>query len=408
MTDPSGEPTAAAKTHNCAQCGAGLDFADRYCRACGLEQRADAAAASLLVARILPGRIDAALKDRIREQKVVEVEIAELLAERAIKWLKSLAFFLGIPIAMMAAILSFLEIKAWSDLQRVASQTLELQKNLAEPKQRLAQATEQIAQLQTDLDAAKKKLTSEISEVGKRQGDIEDQLRTIRNRLGFCPGTTASASLKEKLQDTLSRFVMWLQGIGFNKLDDRIEVCFFSKEAPIPVELGVSSDQPNSFFWNNTLYIHKDMSEDTSIALREYSHYALLKSQNNADYPQTEIESAVADYLSASFLRSPIIGANLGPLFGSKTTYVRTLDNTFTYQAPPSDDWHGRGQVWAGALWVCWQRGRMQLDQLILTAWQAASTMPIDHKRFGAALAAAPTPVGPCLSDQIRRRGLPR
>jgi len=233
-------------------------------------------------------------------------------------------------------------------------------------------------------------------------------LRTIRNRLGFCPGTTASAALKDKLQEALSRFVMWLQEIGFDKLDDRIEVCFFSKEAPMPAELHLPSDKPNSFYSNNTLYIHKDMSEDTSIALREYSHYALLKSQTNPAYPQTEVESAVADYLSASFLGSPVIGANLGPLFGAKTSYVRTLDNTLTYQAPPSDDWYGRGQVWAGALWACRQRGRKQLDQLMLMAWRAESGMPIDYKRFGAALAAALAPVGPCLSDQIKRRGLPQ
>jgi hypothetical protein len=106
----------------------------------------------------LPARIDAALRDRLREQKLVEVETAELLAERAMKWLKTLAFFLGIPILLVIAIFSFFGIKAWSDL-------LDLQNNLTQPKLRLSQLTEQIG-----------KLESEQKSTAARQGKLEDQI----------------------------------------------------------------------------------------------------------------------------------------------------------------------------------------------------------------------------------------
>src|SRR4051794_24875155 len=103
--------------HNCPQCGTALQAGDRFCRQCGLEQHSDTAAINALITRILPARIDAALRERLREQKVVEVETAELLAERATKWLKALGFFLGIPIVLVAAIFSFFGIKGWSELQ---------------------------------------------------------------------------------------------------------------------------------------------------------------------------------------------------------------------------------------------------------------------------------------------------
>jgi hypothetical protein len=410
MEDAPAKPLG--ERHQCTQCGSLLEAGDRFCRTCGLEQSTNTATIVALVARILPDRIDAALKQRIREQKVVEVETAELLAERAMKWLKALGFFLGIPVVLAVAIFSFFGIKAWSDLQSVASKTLDLQRSLTEPQQRLGQATQQIAKLQADLDEAQKSLSMKILEVGKRQDSLEEQLKIVRGRLGFCPGAEVSAALKEKLEDALSRFIIWLQGIGFDKLDDKIAVCVYSKDAPLPADLRSMGDQPNSMYWNNTLYIHKDMSEDVSVALREYSHHALTKTAAPDAFEQTEIESAVADYLPASFLGSPIIGPTLGRLFGLKTAYIRTLDNALSYKATSGPDWYARGQVWGGALWACRQQGQAQLDRVILPAWRAASagqTAKAESiRRFAATLVAAPAPVGPCLSNEIARRDLPR
>ena len=146
---PTKPPTSEG--HNCPQCGATLDAVDRFCRICGLEQHNHAAAVTALIARLLPEKIDAALKGRVREQKVVEIETAELLAERAMKWLKALGFFLGIPVLLVVAILSFFGIKTWAELESVSTKTVNLQKSLVEPQERLSQATQQIKQLQTDL-----------------------------------------------------------------------------------------------------------------------------------------------------------------------------------------------------------------------------------------------------------------
>jgi predicted amidophosphoribosyltransferase len=77
----------------CTRCGTDVDRMDRFCRKCGLALRAEAGAIEAYLAQILPGRGDAALKDRFKEQKSVEVETAELLAERAMKWLRAFGFF---------------------------------------------------------------------------------------------------------------------------------------------------------------------------------------------------------------------------------------------------------------------------------------------------------------------------
>lgn len=408
-----GEATvqATGDTRSCPQCGAPLDAGDRFCRKCGLEQHPDAAAVSALIERMLPGRIDAALKERLRDQKVVEVETAEALADRAIKWLRTLGFFVGIPVALVAAIFSFFGITGWSELRRVSQETLDLQKNLVEPQKRLAQANQQIEKLQVDLDEAKKALDKKIAAVNTRQDNIDDQLKAIRNRLEFCPGGSASDALKEKLEDSLSRFIVWLQGVGFDNLEDRVSVCVFSKDAPLPDQFKSMSDVVNAFYSSNALYIHQSLAENVSVALREYGHHALSKSARPEAFKQTEVETAVADYLPASFTGSPVIGANLGALFGLKTPYIRTLDNTVVYTSTSSDDLFARGQAWSGALWSCRSRQQAGIDRLVLAAWRVATAAAMPDaesaKKFGATLAGAPEPLGTCLRNEMTRRGLP-
>jgi hypothetical protein len=138
------------------------------------------------------------------------------------------------------------------------------------------------------------------------------------------------------------------------------------------------------------------------LPVHEYSHHALfhaVKTVDVAGIAQSEIEAALADYLSASFLGSPVVAALGG----------RTLDNASTYLG--SMDVWDRGLVWGGALWTCREKAQKQMDQLVLPAWEAAANSQNPRKefakRFADKIKTAPAPVGTCFSDEIRRRRLP-
>jgi hypothetical protein len=166
MDEPGPSPRAAADNLACSRCGAPMERVDRFCRACGLEVRPDAAAIDNYLAEILPGRVDAALGKRVKEQKIVEVETAELLADRAIKWLRTLGFFLGIPAAAFLALITFVGLKTYSDIERVADRAAELEKQLVGPQQQLKKVNDELGNLQQALETAKTSLTSQISQVG--------------------------------------------------------------------------------------------------------------------------------------------------------------------------------------------------------------------------------------------------
>ena len=132
-------------------------------------------------------------------------------------------------------------------------------------------------------------------------------------------------------------------------------------------------------------------------------------------FRQTAVESALADYLPATFLKSPVIGSAFAKLSGPSALGFRTLENKQSYDADATqgpDRWFLRGIVWAGVLWACRNPERPEgVDNLILPMWRKANAPPIENDlveaRFGAALAAAPPPQGACFSEQIASRRLP-
>lgn len=231
----------------------------------------------------------------------------------------------------------------------------------------------------------------------------------IGSRLDFSPaGEALPADLQQRLRETVSQFRDFLQSKGFTNLDDNISIFVYSKDRQIPMP-NISSDEPNSFYYQNTLYIHKALSDDPSIALREFTHYALLKAVGEAAFRQTGVESALADYLPASFLKSPMVGSASAKV-AARLDAVRNLNNKHPYDGTAT--WFRRGVVWAELLWAC--RNPMQpegVDNLILSAWRKASVLPLEddlvEARFGSALAAAPSPQGGCFTAQITARGLP-
>ena len=212
------------------------------------------------------------------------------------------------------------------------------------------------------------------------------------------------------MEQTVKGFAAHLLGAGFRNASDAVTVYLYSAQMPLPADLQQPSDVVNAFYHDKTLYLHSSLSGDSSVLLREYTHFVLAESVGSAAVGDSDIESGVADYLPASFLGSPRIGEGLGHLFNLQTTYIRRLDQVTSYTAV-EDEPHARGEVWSAALWACRQIvGQQAVDQAVASAWTSVMTWPLRpdaDARFGAALAAVAAPVGGCLTTEMDRRHLP-
>lgn len=398
----------------CPRCQASCTPDDRFCRSCGLELRNDSGAIEAYLAKVVPERIDDALKARLKDQKVIEIETAEKLAERAMNWLKTLAFFIGIPLFVAGAALSALGIKTYSDFDKASQIAEKFNKTVSDAETKFGGVQKRVEGLDDSLKAAETRIAAQLARLDAQQQNLQSQV----DRLRFCASKNLSSQLRNLLEGQLRKFIQYLENIGFQKLDDQVSVCIYSKDDPVEGVLDGSDINANFREDNRTIYIHQDLATAPVVALREYTHYALAKAAptfwSNRSPAANEIESGLADYLPASFLNSALIGENLGPVVGFKTSYIRNLDNDLKY-AGVQNEQHSRGEVWSGALWRCRaQLTRDVLDPAIVKTWlDVANYIGSQNagKRFGTSIVAREReatgkPDG-CMNRQIAQRGLP-
>ena len=250
-----------------------------------------------------------------------------------------------------------------------------------------------------------------LAYVGTRFRGTTDQATSAPSTMPS--GTSEQSGLRIRagtMEQTVKGFAAHLREVGFRSASDAVTVYLYSAQMPLPADLQQPSDAVNAFYHDKTLYLHSSLSGDSSVLLREYTHFVLAESVGSSAIGDSDVESGVADYLPASFLESPRIGEGLGHLFNLQTTYIRRLDQLTSYIAV-EDEPHAQGEVWSAALWACRQIvGQQAVDQAVVSAFTSVMTWPLRpgvDARFGAALAGVAGPVGRCLTTEMDRRHLP-
>jgi hypothetical protein len=411
MADVMEDVTEASGPH-CPQCHAACTAADRFCRSCGTYLREDAQAIDAYLAKVVPERIDAALAVRFRDQKIVEVETAEKLAARAMGWLKVVGFFVGLPILVCSAVLSFLGIKTFSDLEVASQKASNLDALVSNAEKQFGGVQKRVDELDGTLKEVRSRIDQQIAEINTEQQRLQAQVTNIQERLRFCPAKGLSAELENNLQGELGKFITYLEKVGFQNLDRQVSVCVYSKDDPIQ---GLPSDDRNAYYYqeSRTIYIHQDVASVASITLREYALHALLQAVPTGMDSAAEVLYGLADYFSASFLDDPLVGETLGTLLGLPTSYIRNLATTAKY-GEVSTEAHARGEIWGAVLWQCRRElGADVVDKIALQAWKDVKpekTGPPNLWAFSAALVKGEGTAGKrtnCFSREIAKRGLP-
>jgi uncharacterized protein YoxC len=230
------------------------------------------------------------IKQRFQDEKAVELEITEKIADRAIKWAKVFGFFAGIPLAIFAIILSFLGIKTYSDLQKssekvttATSQLGEAQKTLKsaqESSQKLIDATAQVeSDIQKRLKALLENIVSiekeiatarvrleEIPKIKERQEQLETEIREIEKRVSFERSAELTPEIQGRLETSLEKYLNYLNDVGFPRNPTKVKIKV--EKATTALAYYRSGDQ--------TIVIDSQIVNDEHVAFREYTHHVLI------------------------------------------------------------------------------------------------------------------------------------
>jgi DNA polymerase III delta subunit len=153
----------------CSRCSTDNPADARFCVACGAPIGPEWHALDRFLDEQLVQKIRTVLKAEFADQKALEIETSELVADRVLKWAKTFGFFIGIPVAIAIGFLGFVGIKTWSDVTSVRDNLAKASADLASAQKELASANQRTQEILTDADKFK------------------DQVRQAREQLAEIP-----------------------------------------------------------------------------------------------------------------------------------------------------------------------------------------------------------------------------
>lgn len=281
-----------------------------------------------------------------KDQKVVEIETAVMIAERVVSWAKLFAWIVALPAALLIAILTMIGIGKFSDF------TTLVRESETKLKSTVAQAT-------TNADLLAQKvadLTQKQTESDRQLGMLSKELRSVKEKLGFAQGSSLAPDTQKRLQDLFTKFQAYVVGLGYSPGDSEIKI------AVLPDD----KSGPMAYYDKNTIFVAKARANDPEVIYREYLHHVLYSKVglDNVGPERSALESGVADYIVASYAGAPqVYRLSLG-------TPVNLEGAEKVRPAAGHGDRFPVGRSWAGLFWQLRQSiGREITDKAVFAAW---------------------------------------
>ncbi len=335
-----------------------------------------------------------ALSERIKDQKVVELELAASIAERLMSWAKLFAAAIALPAALIIGVLTILGVSKYSDFSKlIGDSEVALKSSVANAAAHAKELERTVAEIAQKQQLTEQSVTS-----------LSRELSSVREQLGFAPGTAIKPDLQREMQERFRKFQAHLVSLGYAP-----------GEQEIKLQLLRPDESPGAIGWysNNTIFIRAEAINDPGTILREYLHHVLYSRTgfDNVGFARSALESGIADYIVSSWLDtpSPYTGV-LGKQF--------SLDHTQRYEAARGhEDRYKVGEQWGGAFWqirnAVGRDNRNVLDKALLSAWFELTKETADPAVPSTMIAALLRQPGLAQGNRtqavaiMRRRGLP-
>jgi hypothetical protein len=155
---------------DCLRCAASNPDSKKYCGDCGAPLQLDSASVRDFLATGMREEIQRAIKDQLKDQKVVEVEVTEAIVTRLSNWGKALTYLVGVPLGLLVLVLSILGINKLSDLSGLV--------DVAKHKAELTMNS-QIEDARKQVETAQKDMSSKVDQARK---DVDQQVVIAREQ----------------------------------------------------------------------------------------------------------------------------------------------------------------------------------------------------------------------------------
>lgn len=280
-----------------------------------------------------------------KDQKVVEIETAVMIAERLVAWAKLFAWLVAVPAALLIAILTVIGISKFSDFTTLVRES---ETKLKTTVAQAATSAELFAQKVADL-------TQKQTEADRQLAMLSKELKTVTEKLGFAQGALAPDA-QRLLQEQFAKFQAFVVGLGYvpGTAEIKVEVLTDGKAGTM------------AYYSNGRIYVAKEAVNDPEVIYREYLHHVLYSKigLTNVGPERSALESGLADYFVASYAgSSKIYQQSFGtPLNLNEAKNIKPVTG--------HEDRFPVGNSWAALFFQLRQTiGRDTIDKAVFAAW---------------------------------------
>jgi hypothetical protein len=191
---------------NCPHCNSPSADGKRYCADCGTPLDPQTKRLETFV----KSQVEEAIQQRFKDQKLVDIETSQAVAERLHGWAKIFAFAVGVPLGLLIVFLSVAGIEKYSDLKKLVA-TVEEQINpkIEQAKSDAEQAQKTAKEAKSEAEDSKKTIEGATAEAKRQLGSATELAKNVKGLSDRVSGLEQQASnqIKGSSQRVDSRMI---------------------------------------------------------------------------------------------------------------------------------------------------------------------------------------------------------
>ncbi len=162
---------------NCPNCNIPNSDGKKYCADCG----APLAPQTQHLEIFVKAQVEKAIQERFKDQKLVDIETSQAVAERLHGWAKLFGFFVGLPFAVLLIVLSFGGIEKYSDFKKLVGTVEEQVKpKIEQAKSDAEQAQKTAREAKGEAEDTKKIIQGATAEAKRQLGSATELAKNVK------------------------------------------------------------------------------------------------------------------------------------------------------------------------------------------------------------------------------------
>lgn len=333
-------------------------------------------------------QIQVELDERLKDRKQVETEMAEAVVTKVSDWAKLMAFFVGIPLAVLAVGLGFWGVKTFQDFSRQVDALLDGSvKQITEQARTETDAARQrlhavVDELQRSTDATQlrveevrgrveevraesERFLAQFPEVRKLAGEVaglSTKVQQIEDKISIAYRGALTKAEAKNLSETLESFRAYMRDIGYHDQPGSLKVV---------VRRELEGGSPAYYAPNeHRMYVASPFVGDSDAVFMQYVHHVLERPGERGN-AYTRIQYGLALYFPCSFHSDPLFAKVTAKIWKESREGYRNLVNSMPLTGDAMPEAEG-GEAWGGAFWeVRGAIGQTLADRSLFAAWSA-------------------------------------